>query len=160
MASPPAPKCEKHHSSLIEIDEVISSIKDSYFDKPVIVDEHFLNELKSVLKAKVTTTDHEVSLIQPMKFEDEGLLMPNEILMKIFEYLGLKDVSRCVKLANSSTAFHKKHGNHGTKSQLRSKRFQVNSLFKPLKKESNAFIFLIARYYLFEPNFPILSICI
>jgi hypothetical protein len=75
MASPPAPKCEKHHSSLIEIDEVISSIKDSYFDKSVIVDEHFLNKLKSVLKAKVTTTDHEVSLIQPMQFEDEGLSM-------------------------------------------------------------------------------------
>ena len=99
MASPPAPKCEKHHSSLIEIDEVISSIKDSYFDKPVIVDEHFLNKLKSVLKAKVTTTDHEVSLIQPMQFEDEGLLMPNEIMMKIFEYLGLKDVSRCAQVS-------------------------------------------------------------
>ena len=83
MASPSASKCENHHSSLIEIDEVISSIKDSYFDKPVIVDEHFLNKLKSVLKAKVTTTDHHVSLIQPMQLKDEGLLMPNEMMMKI-----------------------------------------------------------------------------
>ena len=51
------------------------------------MDVHFLNKLKSVLKAKVTATDHEVSIIQPMQLEDEGLPMPSEILMKIFEYI-------------------------------------------------------------------------
>ena len=84
MAS--APKYAKYVSPSIEIDEVISSIKDLYFGRPVIVDEKFLNKLKSVLESKVTLP------------EEEGLPLPNEMLTKIFGYLDIQDISHCAQV--------------------------------------------------------------
>ena len=94
MAS--APKYAKYLSTSIEIDEVISSIKDLYFGRSVAVDEKFLNELKSVLESKVPVATSDFELNETLS--EEGLPIPNEMLTKIFGYLDIKDISHCAQV--------------------------------------------------------------
>lgn len=95
MAS--APKYAKYLSPSIEIDEVILSIKDLYFGRPVVVDEKFLNELKSVLEGKVPVSTSDFKLDETLP-EEEGLPLPNEMLTKIFGYLDIQDIGHCAQV--------------------------------------------------------------
>ena len=95
MAS--APKYTKYLSPSIDIDEVISSIKELYFGRPVIVDEIFLNELKSVLEGKVPVATSDFKLDETLP-EEEGLPLPNEMLTKIFGFLDIQDIGHCAQV--------------------------------------------------------------
>ena len=96
----------KKYDSITE--DIISTIRNSYLGTPV--DEEFLQDLKLLLENKMVATES----ISPETFipkssdssnkqcfdpEDLKCLqtLPNEILVKIFSYFDIKDISRCAQ---------------------------------------------------------------
>ena len=99
----------KKYDSITE--DIISTIRNSYLGTPV--DEEFLQDLKLLLENKMVATES----ISPETFipkssdsnnkqcfdpEDFKCLqtLPNEILVKIFGYFDIKDISRCAQVSH------------------------------------------------------------
>ena len=89
-------KYVKYNSAM---DDIISIIRRSYFGKPV--DEDFLCDLKSLMENKMISAgvmkSPEKSILNT---ELESLPLPNEILVKIFGYLDIQDISRCGRVSH------------------------------------------------------------
>ena len=100
MAS--SPKFRRQESAL---DTVISLIRKTYLGK--CVDEDFLYDLKVLLETNedfsivenndVASKSLSASTKQTQDLEIECL--PDEVLVKIFEYLDLRDISRCAQVS-------------------------------------------------------------
>ena len=94
-------KYAKYDSS---VDNIISIIRRSYFGKKV--DEEFLTDLKSLMENKIVATGILEQVTDPMKAvsvlntELERLPLPNEILVKIFGYLDIQDISRSARVSH------------------------------------------------------------
>ena len=94
-------KYTKYNSSM---DDIISIIRGSYLGKTV--DEDFLSDLKSLMENKMIATDvmrtDEIPIQSDLKTELESLRLPlpNEILVKIFGYLDIQDISRCARVSH------------------------------------------------------------
>ena len=95
-----------HLKSLIEnkliaaVDDIISVVRSSHLDKPV--DSLFLHDLRSLMENKMIDAD----ILKPAKpvesilnIELDRLPVPNEILVKIFGYLDIQDISRCAQIS-------------------------------------------------------------
>ena len=86
------------------VDSIISIIRRSYFGKKV--DEEFLTDLKSLMENKIVATGVMEQATDPMKSvsvlntELECLPLPNEILVKIFGYLDIQDISRSARVSH------------------------------------------------------------
>ena len=82
------------------VDEIISVVERSYLEKPV--DSLFLHDLRSLIEKKMIDAD----VILPAKpvepvlnIELDRMPLPNEILVKIFQYLNIQDISRCAEVS-------------------------------------------------------------
>ena len=82
------------------VDEIISVVERSYLEKPV--DSLFLHDLRSLIEKKMIDAD----VILPAKpvepvlnIELDRMPLPNEILVKIFGYLDILDISRCAQIS-------------------------------------------------------------
>ena len=97
MAS--AAKYTKYNSVF---DDIICSIRRSYLGKPV--DEEFLSDLKSLMENKMVAAGVMRTDTNPIQSdlntELECLPVPNEILVKIFGYLDIQDISRCGRVSH------------------------------------------------------------
>ena len=90
---------EKFNSA---VDNIISIVRTSHLGKPV--DESFLIDLKSLIENKMI----DAGVIKPAKVpvtsvpntELERFPLPNEILVKIFGYLDILDISRCAQICH------------------------------------------------------------
>ena len=82
------------------VDDIISIVKRSHFGKPV--DEEFLSDLKSLMENKMIAA----GLMKPavvksvLNTEFDCLPLPNEILVKIFGYLNIQEISRSAKVSH------------------------------------------------------------
>ena len=82
------------------VDDIISIVKRSHFGKPV--DEEFLRDLKSLMENKMIAA----GLMKPavvksvLNTEFDCLPLPNEILVKIFGYLNIQEISRSAKVSH------------------------------------------------------------
>ena len=89
-------KYVKYNSAM---DDIISIIRRSYFGKPV--DEDFLCDLKSLMETKMIAVgvmkSPEESILNT---ELESLPLPNEILVKIFGYLDIQDISSSARVSH------------------------------------------------------------
>ena len=94
-------KYAKYNSA---VDSIISIIRRSYFGKKV--DEEFLIDLKSLMENKIVATGVMERAADPMEpvsvlnTELECLPLPNEILVKIFGYLDIQDISRSARVSH------------------------------------------------------------
>jgi hypothetical protein len=82
------------------VDEIISVVRRSHLEKPV--DSLFLHDLRDLMENKMIDPD----VIKPVKpvesvlnIELDRLPLPNEILVKIFGYLDIQDISRCAQIS-------------------------------------------------------------
>ena len=87
-------KYTKYNSAM---DDIISIIRRSYLGKPV--DEEFLSDLKSLIEHKINAAVT-VPIKSVLNTEHESLPLPNEILVKIFGYLDIQDISRCAQVSH------------------------------------------------------------
>ena len=82
------------------VDDIISIVKRSHFGKPV--DEEFLSDLKSLMENKMIAA----GLMKPaveksvLNTEFDCLPLPNEILVKIFGYLNIQEISLSAKVSH------------------------------------------------------------
>ena len=84
------------------VDNIISIVGTSHLGEPV--DESFLIDLKSLIENKMI----DAGVIKPAKVpvtsvpntELERFPLPNEILVKIFGYLNILDISRCAQICH------------------------------------------------------------
>ena len=84
------------------VDNIISIVRTSHLGEPV--DELFLIDLKSLIENKMI----DAGVIKPAKVpvtsvpntELERFPLPNEILVKIFGYLDILDISRCAQVCH------------------------------------------------------------
>jgi hypothetical protein len=92
-------KYTKYNSAL---DDIISIIRKSYLGKPV--DEEFLSDLKSLMENKMVATGvmktDTIPIQSDLNTELECLPLPNEILVKIFGYLDIQEISRCAQVSH------------------------------------------------------------
>ena len=89
-------KRAKYNSAM---DDIISIIRGSYFGKPV--DEEFICDLKSLMENKMIAAGVMKSPEESiLKTELESLPLPNEILVKIFGYLDIRDISRSARVSH------------------------------------------------------------
>ena len=92
-------------------DDILSTVRNSYLGKPV--DEEFLQDLKLLLENKMVAAESispetfipkssDSSTKQSFDPEDSKCLqtLPNEILVKIFDYFDIKDISRCAQVSH------------------------------------------------------------
>ena len=89
-------KYAKYNSAM---DDIISIIRRSHLGKPV--DENFLCDLKSLMENKMIVAgvmkSPEESILNT---ELESLPLPSEILVKIFGYLDIRDISRSAQVSH------------------------------------------------------------
>ena len=87
-------------------DDIISIIRRSYFGKPV--DENFLCDLKSLMESKMIAAgvmkSPEKSILNT---ELESLPLPSEILVKIFGYLDIRDISHSARVSHQFNTISK-----------------------------------------------------
>ena len=89
-------KHEKYNSAM---DDIISIIRRSYLGKPV--DEDFLCDLKSLMENKMIAAGVMKAPEQSvLNTELESLPLPNEILVKIFGYLDIQDISSSAQVSH------------------------------------------------------------
>ena len=92
-------KYTKYNSAL---DDIISIIRRSYLGKPV--DEEFLSDLKSLMENKMVATGvmrtDKIPIHSDLNTELERLPLPNEILVKIFGYLDIQEISQCAQVSH------------------------------------------------------------
>ena len=83
-------------------DDIISIIRRSYLGKPV--DEEFLSDLKLLMENKMIATDvmrtDTIPIQSDLNTKPECFPLPNEILVKIFGYLDIQDISRCGRVSH------------------------------------------------------------
>ena len=84
------------------MNDIISILRSSYLGK--LVDEEFLSDLKSLLENKIVAAYLMKPAIVPSEesvsnTEIKCLPLPNEILVKIFGYLNIQDISRCAQVS-------------------------------------------------------------
>ena len=84
------------------MNDIISILRSSYLGK--LVDEEFLSDLKSLLENKIVAAYVMKPPIVPSEesvsnTEIKCLPLPNEILVKIFGYLDIQDISRCAQVS-------------------------------------------------------------
>ena len=93
-------KYEKYDSA---VDNIISIVRKSYLGKTV--DDGFLSDLKSLMDNKMIAA----GVMKPVTVPSEelvsntnfaGLPLPNEILVKIFGYLDIQDISRSARVSH------------------------------------------------------------
>ena len=86
------------------VNNIISIIRSSYLGRKV--DEEFLTDLKSLMENKIVATGAvmeqataPMKAVSVMSTELECLPLPNEILVKIFGYLDIQDISRSARVS-------------------------------------------------------------
>ena len=83
------------------LDDIISTVRGSHFGKPV--DDQFLKDLRFLMKNKMKPRlmkPAPAPLKSVLNTEFDCLPLPNEILVKIFRYLNIQDISRCSQISH------------------------------------------------------------
>ena len=125
--------------------DIISTIRNSYLGKPV--DEEFLQDLQLLLENKMVAAEG----ISPDTFipkssdsstkncfdpEDSKCLqtLPNEILVKIFGYFDIKDISRCAQVSHHFNIISEDVWKSFEKIYIRKKKVSSEFILKMLAK--------------------------
>ena len=97
---------EKYDSA---VDDIISIVYRSYFGKTV--DDEFLSDLKLLIEKTLIYSNIMKPVTDPvkpvLKTELECLPMPNEILVKIFGYLNIEEISCCAQVSHQFNTISK-----------------------------------------------------
>ena len=102
---------DKNNKIIVAMDDIIYFIKKSHLGKPV--DQLFLHDLKSLMAVKLFDAKLKycngdiIPVIKPatapvksvFNTELDCLPLPDEILVKIFGYLNIQDISRCARIS-------------------------------------------------------------
>ena len=118
-------KYAKYNSAM---DDIISIIRRSHLGKPV--DENFLCDLKSLMENKMIVAgvmkSPEESILNT---ELESLPLPNEILVKIFGYLDIRDISRSAQVSHQFNLISKDTSLWKSWGKLRIEKVKVSTEF-------------------------------